>query len=274
MNERGVDNRLHTGEIVHIGKEIITIKLKDIVDVAFQRKINDDRVLKIAQNFQMTKYTYPRVAKLEDGKYIVWDGQHRVLALKNKFNEESTIEVFLDNIGYEEAAREFAEQNENSQNVTTVEKFKALVEAKNPTAVEVNNIVTSLGLQIGSGAPVVKINAVKDTVNAYEKLGEQRFTTMLKVMRDGLPQDANMWKAAMIKSMTRFFETYVANNLDIDLLTRVLGNFKYEDEWKTAKSVSPHDTYAGMCYCIARCYNKGTRGSKRLDTKGLIPDKA
>ena len=274
MSNIEVNSDINTGEVVHISKEIIIVKLKDLIPADFQREINKNRVLDIARNFQMTKYTYPCVAKADNGKYIVWDGQHRVAALRLKYSEESTIEAYLDNLGYEEAAREFAEQSENVQPVTSVQKFKALVEAKDPEAVEVYDIVTGIGLQFGSGAPVVKINAVKDTVEAYRKLGKQRFTVMLKVMKEGLPQTVNMWKSTMIKSMTRFFDVYVAKDIDTEHLTEALHGFNYEEELKTAKNVSPHDTYAGMCYCIARCYNKGTRGSKRLDVNGILPKNA
>ena len=161
--------------IVHIGKKIITVKLKDLQPANFQRDIKQSTVQDIADDFQITKYTYPCVAKAPNGKYWVWDGQHRVAALKLLYSEESTLEVYLDDIGYERAAREFAEQDVNRQNVTTVQKFKALVQAGDPVANEVNDIVTGLGLSFGSGAPVVKIAAVKDTISAYDKLGKQRF---------------------------------------------------------------------------------------------------
>lgn len=260
--------------IEHIRKNVISVQLKDLVPANFQRKIKDNIVREIADNFQMSKYTYPCVARAENGKYIVWDGQHRVAALRLLYSEESTIEVYLDDIGYEQAAREFAEQDERKQSVTTVQKFKALVEANDSVSVEVNNIVTSLGLAFGQGAPVVKIGAVKDTVSAYEKLGKQRFENMLIVMRDGLPQDDNMWKSVMIKAMTKFFETYVGNNIDNAHLKEALSKFYLQDELKTAISVSPKDKISGLVYCIARSYNKNKRGSARLDTRGLIPEKA
>ena len=99
--------------------------------VAYQRVINHKRVQDIVKKFNVHKLGTIKVS-FRDGKYHVYDGQHRLMILKIINNSKECMvpcEVHY-GLTYEDEARLFAEQYEGATRVDIIYQMGALVEAK------------------------------------------------------------------------------------------------------------------------------------------------
>lgn len=105
-----------------------------------------------------------------DGEYAILDGQHRIAAANLKGVHELPARVFID-LSYEEEAAlyvKFATVNPQ----TPMDKFKARLEAKEPIAMDIVEVLDSVGgLRVGLGQTDHTIQAVTVIEGLYKKAG-------------------------------------------------------------------------------------------------------
>ena len=124
-----------------------------LIDHSYQRSAKPGRVLKIVQNWSWLACGVIIVAKrLEDGKWrhFVIDGQHRVLAsLKRSDIDTLPCLVFHTKSAVEEAAG-FYDANTNRRMPTSIEKWRAMLLARDESAMVVDDLITSIGRSVSS----------------------------------------------------------------------------------------------------------------------------
>lgn len=267
MNKTGII-KSKDGKHVHVHKEIVDVRVGDIVSETFQREINPHRVKSIAENFDIHRFDPPSVGR-DNGRLVVYDGQHRVAAVKLLFGDDARIDVCIDDLGYQEMAKLFAMQDDNRNNVNTIDKFKARIESEDEKVKQIRDVLGKYGLSVGQGNPLNHIKAAKDIERSFDKLGSIVFDTMINVMQQGFSNSKDIWMSATIKGMTKFFETFIGDDIDVNILIEQLKGLNLENVHKAAREVNPRDTVSGFSFIIAREYNRRKRGRNKLNTSQL-----
>lgn len=132
-----------------------------LVDHSYQRNAKHSRVIKIAQAWSWISCGVIIVAKRFVGKnwqHFVVDGQHRVLAaLKRSDIELLPCLVFHTKSAVEEAVG-FYDANTNRRMPTSIEKWRAMLMARDEHAMLVDSLIESSGRVVGgvSGASSVR----------------------------------------------------------------------------------------------------------------------
>lgn len=241
-------------------KQIITVQLKDIVSADFNREIKKNRVEKIVKNFNVHRMDMPCVGNPnEEGKYPVWDGQHRVAALRVLLGNDGMVDVVLDDVGYMEMAKLFIDQDVNRENVSTVDKFKARVKFNDPIACDIANILDKYGLSIGSGNSVSRIQSAKDIERAYEGLGRERFEVMIRVIQEAFSGQSAIWRSNTIRGMYNLIKSFTGLSLNEDIMIQQLSNLNLDETMEKAKKMNKKNTSNGFCYYAMTEYNKRCR---------------
>jgi hypothetical protein len=131
------------GEFMHIDKNDLRI------DHEYQReKVIVQKVREIQANWSWAGCGCILVAMRQDGGFWVFDGQHRVLAARNRADiSELPCLVFEVESKNQEAAG-FLVANTQRKPVTAIAKFKALVMTGDPAAIAVDRILNELGIEV------------------------------------------------------------------------------------------------------------------------------
>ena len=122
-------------------------KNKLMVDHSYQRNPMDQRVLKIARDFDWVKFGALSVAK-RGGLYYITDGQHRWLASKKRpdIGEFVPCLIFSSTTATDEA-RHFIAQNDARRALSYFEKMNAGILAGDKLFVKLHDIFTMLGIE-------------------------------------------------------------------------------------------------------------------------------
>lgn len=257
-----------------IRHNIITLKAGQIhSDADFQRPISKRQVRLIADNFDIAYWDYPKVAEV-DGQYIVWDGQHRVAAIRDKFGDEQQIEVFIDQCSYQEAARRFAKQNDGKVNITSIDKMRARIESGDTFAIALNDMLNEHGLKFGGGNIPGNVACVGDMAKFYDQLGDARFDTMLNILSEGFAGDKRALSSKVVKGVGYFVKTYGTDINEQELIRKLKETPRQkQDENKSqldlliTKASARHiknrfDT--SFAHVLAELYNVRKTSNKRL----------
>lgn len=128
------------------------------------------KVQSMARQFDRNAIGTVYLSLRSDGEYAILDGQHRIAAANLKGVHELPARVFID-LSYEEEAAlyvKFATVNPQ----TPMDKFKARLEAKEPIAMDIVEVLDSVGgLRVGLGQTDHTIQAVTVIEGLYKKAG-------------------------------------------------------------------------------------------------------
>lgn len=256
----------------YIHKEVISVAVKYLEPAEFQREINWDRVKVIADEFDIHKWRIP-VAGIDktDGRLKVFDGQHRVEAVRMKFGDEAIIDIELDSVGLScEMARLYAHQDDNRVNLNSVDKFKAMVVGKEEVPTAVNKILSELGLEVSGHKNGKTIQAANVMIQAYNKLGPIMFKRMVKVMKEGFGENPSTWGGLVIKGMAQFFSYFSAEGInDADLIKR-MQRLDPRELCDKSRVISPKKPTNAFAYLVADAYNYKRHGVNKLNNAGLL----
>ena len=248
-----------------------TLNTRDILKDVYQRPLDATLVRKIVSHWNPNLMNLPKVSH-RDGKFFVFDGQHTIEALKLR-NDGKDLDIecrIYSDMTYEDEARLFAAQNGISKNVTTIQKLRALYEAKDPDVVRVTNIVIEYGyadpIKNNSSNCPNGFRTLPCALKIYEKYGEGRLRQVLKVISEAWGNDKDGCRAGIINGVNT-------------VLTLYMGEFKEAELIKSLKRVSPTKLYADakgdtahsgsdrFAYQIVRLYNK--KKQYRLDEREI-----
>lgn len=147
------------------------------IDESYQRTISQGLVKRIAEKWDWLYLGVIHVAEI-NGSYYVVDGQHRLEAAKKRKDVDNLPCIVHKNVDQETAAEMFLgingaidALNSTRKPLTPYQKFKALLIAKDKTAVTIQNNLDLLGYKI-PGSPRGKgksLNAVAAVYNAFVK---------------------------------------------------------------------------------------------------------
>ena len=120
----------------------------------YQRVVDQNQVKRIAKNWDWSMVglltVSRRVGEPHPGELFVVDGQHRLEAGRMAFGEEQPLPCVVRPMTYEEEAARFARQSQNTRRVGARDLFHARIEARDPDAIEVKEVVERQGWVISS----------------------------------------------------------------------------------------------------------------------------
>jgi hypothetical protein len=128
------------GRLAFIHKDLLS------VDDSYQRGLRDLTRLAIARHFSWAAFGVLSVAKRRDGSLYVFDGQHRLAAVKERPSIQSVpciVFEVADDVAFE--AQMFLKANRNRKPVTAFETFKADMIAGDPVVAKVNELLDRHG---------------------------------------------------------------------------------------------------------------------------------
>lgn len=132
-----------------------------------------------------------RVGGPRAGELFVWDGQHRYHVATELFGEKQAVTCIITPMTYEQEAEYFARQDEASVNVTTSAKFHALVEARDPVALDISRIVEEADFFIttnkNKSGPGRGLVAHGTLLRIYNQHGPERLQLILHIINAAWP---------------------------------------------------------------------------------------
>lgn len=182
-----------------------------VVPKMYQRRLNTDRVAAIVAEFDERIANEPKVS-LRDGTYFIFDGQHTVMARKQK-NGNCDLPI-LCKVYYgmteDEEARLFAAQTGKSAPLTPSAKLRANLYGNDANSLAFVEATEKAGLHIGyERAPGKgRIICINTAFAEFKRSGPAVYTEALTVMHKAWEGAPESLRAELIRAMIRFVELY------------------------------------------------------------------
>ena len=116
-------------------------------------------IIEIASKFNWPAFGVLVVARRGETLYVV-DGQHRFLGAMRRSDVKKVPCIVFDSGGVESEARTFLDAQTLRKPVTAIDKFKALLVCKDPTAMAVQKLIDESGRHAAKGSSATTIACV------------------------------------------------------------------------------------------------------------------
>lgn len=253
------------------------IKVNELRLGTYQRNINMKKIKTMAKEFDEKLLGTITVSKRTikvNGKgivqYFIVDGQHRVVLAKTVGIKELMALVY-EGLTFEEEAKLFVEINRSPIKPTQIDIFNAMVEAKDPKALDIKFIVEKLGFRIFSTSGTNCLAAINAIEKIYNKYGNIHLYNTLKLIKDTWYGESNSLSSLMLTGVSEFIKIYSGqNNFNestfINQLSKVTAKKVIADskDDKTTNKVAVRTMNTLFMH-----YNKSLR-TKKLENKHFI----
>lgn len=247
------------------------INSKDIlIDANGQRDVERRRSQfnKIMKAFDPHKVNPPKVAAI-DGKYYCFDGQMtlKVLKAKNKGKDLDVMCSVFTDLTKLEVAELFCAQNENKSPVQATDIIRVKAAYGDASCIGFMRATEKAGIDIAWNHQKSRdtITAVSTAYQSYLRFKDpEKYTIMLRVMKDAWPGMQGALDARLIRGMTEFFCAY--DNIDCIRLSKKLAMTRPMEIIRDAQ-IDRSNGPRKYAVIILQLYNKGARDNLRLDNK-------
>ena len=257
---------------VTIKGEDVKIMLLNTADLVssqpYQRDLDQKKIAQIVSNYDKHKFGIPKVS-YRDGKYYVYDGQHRTVAIKTlNGNKDCFIQCEVHfGLTYEDEAAYFAQQYDGATRVDLMYQWRAWYEAKKEPVYTIVNTVSGIGIEVPFTKAKAKnrIIALKQLNDMWKKLGQKDTLYLLGLMKQFWNGDQNTYNKNIMEGMKEFYSTY-KGDIDESIFVKQMKKtdpIRIEARGKTDLVSTGGLKFAKM---IWDDYNHGLKGN-RLDYK-------
>lgn len=248
--------------------EMINLDIKDLEVAKYQKELNISRVEKIINKFDINRMR-PIEVSYRDGRYWVFDGQHRASAYVIMGYTKIPAIVHY-GLSYEDEAYLFARQQEEVGSVNSNHKWNALREAGDPETMDIIKLCKEFGFTVlESNNKGNNIKCVKSLRDFYKEFGPEKLRTILMCIRDAWNYMEHSVDVPILMGVARLIRTY--SEFDYNRLTKVLSDTTpklilrdMEDKHHAVRGESRRAAYQ-----IADLYNYKLYKTHRLDTRLL-----
>lgn len=239
----------------------------------YQKKLDERRARTIAENFDPHRMRPIEVSE-RNGGYWVWDGQtrlraHVIMGLK-------TIPAIVHKgMTYEDDARHFANQNDNVGAVQTIHKWNALVEAKDPTTLEIVKVAKRWGFEIkGSVSSAKSIAAIKTIQDVVRDSGVDGLSDLLGVVHASWEgkdvynksKPISPTNISILNGIHKVLRTYVSYpDFKKDRLVHILALTNPTNIYAKASGNNGNNAATRVAKEIVKMYNSNLRKDKLPD---------
>lgn len=201
--------------------DIIMLPL-DKLDIApYQKDLNIERIRRIVEKFDINRMR-PIEVSYRDGRYWVFDGQHRANAyLLMGFARIPCIVHY--GLTYEQEAYLFARQQDEVGSVNANHKWNALVEAKDEETLEIVKLCKQYGFTVlAKNNHGNNIKCVSRLRKFYRELGPTKLMAVLMALRDAWNYMPHSVDCPIFDGITILVKTYP--EFDYGRLAKVLSD--------------------------------------------------
>jgi hypothetical protein len=238
----------------------------------FQKEPNKTRVNQIATNFDWNIFQ-PLDVSYRDGKYNVVNGQHRLSAMKQRFGEDSQIQVpccVRDGLSRKAEMDLFVDLATKSRKVSCMELFKAQYAdgLGDDDVVNMYNIVNNtkvLTIDWKENKGMGRITAIQTIFGVYEDLND-KFEEYIDILHKTWKGDTKYLQVPILKGLCEFVKRY-EGEYDSKTFIKKLSQYSPEDIIREGKSDLTSKTEIGVGKSIFNKYNKGLKEKSRLESK-------
>lgn len=173
-----------------------------------QRKFQQNWAQQIHDQFDIDKLGELAVVKNGDGKYYVFDGQHRLWATKKKMGDTQIIPCLVyHDMPLSRQAELFLGRN-NAKGVKIYDKYQQGILAGRASEMDIDAIVKELGLKVGINKHPRTIMAVGALMQAYSKYGRTNLKATLSILNQAWGTDKDAFDNVLIRGMSMFLKRY------------------------------------------------------------------
>lgn len=255
---------------------ILRLRMADLVMDRYQRPLELARVKDIARNFKPELCDPLVVNRRPDGSYACIDGQHRGHGLIAGFGSDVTwLCRVTEGLSYEEEARLFFELNQNRRQVSVVDRFWAAVEAADPEALQVKEIVERHGFGLISrtrtGDPEHgTITALGALLHVFRKYRDGSLNQTLELIADvhgTRPAPSN----GLIRGVSSVLSEYaeIIDRKRLETVMRRLTPARIEAEAEDMRRVLRVLSEVAVRHVLVNHYNRSLPEKKRLPERGV-----
>ena len=191
----------------------ITLDSKELIipRTTYQRTLNEDRVRKIAAEFDERIANEPKVSS-RGGCYYVFDGQHTIAARKFLNGGRDLLircKVFY-GLSERDEALLFAQQTGASANLTAGARFRALVYGGDKEALAFQKVTEAVGLCVDCKQTrgVKRLACISTAFELYKKVGSGIYREAMQTIVDAWKGDPDSLRAETVQGMVEFVDLY------------------------------------------------------------------
>jgi hypothetical protein len=210
--ERKLNVRFKSGKMSKLVKNKLssTVKPDDLhLDLSYQRSVNENKVRLIMNNFNEHAIGVVTLSMRENGDLYIIDGSHRIEALKRLGLGGSDLNaiVFFD-LSLEEESELFILMNENRTKPKRADIHKASALSNIGAASEINEMLASIGLHIGSKPGENTVRAITHLYKVYDKVGIETLKKVMTVLIDANGNHSSSFQAEYMTAVGMIFAKF------------------------------------------------------------------
>ena len=223
----------------------------------YQRELNEDRVRRIAAEFDERIANEPKVS-CRDGRYYVFDGQHTIAArklLNGGRDPPIRCKVFYGLTESDEALL-FAQQTGASASLTAGAKFRALVYGGDEDAMAFLKATEAVGLYVDykqtRGAK--RLACISTAFGLFQKVGGGVYREAMQAIVDAWKGDPDSLRAETVQGLVEFVDLYHGEYSRKRLVTR-LRQVDPVVIFREGRAMTSLPGYKRYLYQVYRIYN-------------------
>lgn len=187
--------------------------IAEIVDTSntfvpkYGRPLSVPKVQRLARSFELEAIGTLYLSLRSDGQYAILDGQHRIAAARLRGHTKLPALVFIDLSYEQEAALYFKFATVNQQ--TSLDKFRARLEANEPLAKDIEDILNSLGLHVSfSGQAEGGVQAISTLESLFRKGGRGHLRAVLTTIYRTWQGAPRAYNSGILNGLSGFILRY------------------------------------------------------------------
>ena len=233
-----------------------------IVDHNYQRELKPARVAQILRDFNWAQFGAVSLNEHDDGRFSVYDGQHRAAAARAHPDISEIPAVCVRVSGTAEEAQAFLGMNLNRTAVTTVERFWAGIEAGDKEMIRVREVLAAANCEViqavGVKPAANKTTAVTAVTRSIAKYGEASTSEACRILVAAWSSDPTALGATHIQALARLCR----NNKAVIKSDRMIEKLRLTDrktlaaQAETLRKIGGGDATLNLCKALVEIYNK------------------
>lgn len=239
------------------------------VDFSYQRRPRLPHVNKIAKDFDNLLFGVVTVSQRRDGSFWILDGQHRVAALLKLGKGAGSIPCeVLTGLTHTQEAAIFYVRNSATQPMSAADKFRGRLEAQDPVALELLEIVQASGFRLNLESSELsdgRICGVGTLSNVYAnyRSGHLEDTLALIGSTWGLDNGPHGTTIGGVSVFISFYRDAYSRSRFVSQLSRVSTN-RIRDESTTYRKATGVSADKAICAMLVRFYNARLTAANQL----------
>jgi len=245
---------------------------KLLVDKRYQRDLVSKRIQKMLTRFNWRDFQPVTVAEVEEGRYAVLDGQHRVKAAELHPEIKEVPCYIVEAPELKNQAQTFVTINRERAAVRPVDIYFAGIAAGDEEALKIESMLNGLGIRVWQGAsgsfPPKTTGAIGAIRRGLASYGEWATREALRIITEVHPETYGALRGAYIIAFASFCNKY-KDTVDSKVLEdaiRSLNLYTLSADARSIKEFSGGTVESAMRGAVLQAYNKRAKefGKKKL----------